>query len=291
MMNPMVSLRARLAAIPTNRLVLFLDFDGTLTPIVARPNQARLSRPVRETLWKLAGLLPVVVISGRAPEDLRRRVGLQEVCYVGHHGLSYLEAGGAVTWLTTPPHRTLVRQWLLALRNASEGIEGAFVEDKGVTVALHDRSVKPKYRARLRRRALRALAPWISRETVSLLRGKRVLEVRPSKAWNKGTAVSILLRRPWARHRLPVYFGDDQTDFDAFSVVHGRGLAIRIGGRRGAAGEDAWIPHPRKLHSILAWLAARPHVGRPEVSDGSGARHSDRNHRRTDCIVMIQPRD
>ena len=67
----MVSLRTRLAAIPMNRLILFLDFDGTLTPIVARPNLARLSRPVRETLRKLVGLLPVVVISGRAPRDLR----------------------------------------------------------------------------------------------------------------------------------------------------------------------------------------------------------------------------
>ena len=143
----MVSLRARLAAIPMSRLVLFLDFDGTLTPIVSSPNRARLSRPVRETLRKLVGLLPVVVISGRAPKDLRRRVGLQKVCYVGHHGLSCLEADGDVTWLTTPPHRTMVRRWVQALRIAAQGIEGAFVEDKGMTVALHDRLVKPKQRS------------------------------------------------------------------------------------------------------------------------------------------------
>ncbi len=261
----MSSLRARLAAIPMNRLILFLDFDGTLTPIVPHPNRARLSRSVRETLWKLVGLLPVVVISGRAPEDLRRRVGLQELCYVGHHGFSCLEAGGDVTWLTTPPQRALVRRWLQALRIAAEGIEGAFVEDKGVTVALHDRLVNPRYRVRLRRRALRSLAPWIAGGSVSLLRGKRVLEARSSKAWNKGTAVATLLRRPWARHRVPVYFGDDHTDFDAFSVVHGRGLAIRIGGRRGAAGEDAWIPHPKNLHSVLDWLAARQEGGETDL--------------------------
>jgi trehalose-phosphatase len=257
----MVSLRARLAAIPMNRLIVFLDFDGTLSPITSHPSRARLSRPVRDTLWKLVRLLPIVIISGRAPEDLRRRIGLQKVCYVGHHGLSCLEAGGDMTWLTTPPHRTLVRQWLHALRTAAEGVEGAFVEDKGVTVALHDRLVKPRYRIRLRRCALRSLAPWIGRGSVSLLRGKRVLEARSSKTWNKGTAVSMLLRRPWARHRVPVYVGDDRTDFDAFTVVHGRGLAIRIGGRRGVAGEDAWISHPRNLHSILDWLAARRQDG------------------------------
>lgn len=257
----MVSLRARLAAIPLSRLILFLDFDGTLTPIVPHPNLARLSRPMRETLRKLASLLPVVIISGRDPEDLRRRVGLQKVCYVGHHGLSCFEAGGDVTWLSTPPDRTLVRRWFQALRIAAEGIEGAFVEDKGVTVALHDRLVKPEQRSRLRRRARRVLAPWIARGSVSLLRGHRVLEARSSGAGNKGTAVSMLLRKPWALGRVPVYFGDDQTDFEAFSVMHGRGLAIRVGGRRGAAGEDAWIPHPKKLYVILNWLAQEMRVG------------------------------
>jgi trehalose-phosphatase len=265
----MVSLRAKLAAIPMKRLILFLDFDGTLTPIVSRPYRARLSQPVRETLRKLVGLLPVVVISGRAPKDLRRRVGLQEVCYVGHHGLSCLETGGDVTWMTTPPHRTLVRRWLQALRIAAEGIEGAFVEDKGVSVGLHDRLVKPKQCSRLRRRAWRVLAPWIARGSVSLLRGNRVLEARSPRARNKGTAVSMLLRRPWARHRVPVYFGDDRTDFDAFSVIHGRGLAIRIGGRRGAVGEDAWIPHPRNSTQFWTGWQQDNRVEKPTVSDGS----------------------
>ena len=259
----MASLRARLAAISMDRLIVFLDFDGTLTPIVPRPNRARLSRPVRKTLRKLVCQLPVVVISGRTLTDLRQRVGVPGVCYVGHHGLSCFETGKGVTWLTAPPHRSLVRRWLQALRIAAEGIDGAFVEDKGVTVALHDRLVKPKQRARLRRRARRVLAPWIAQGSVSLLQGRRVLEARSSRAGDKGTAVSTLLRRPWARHRVPVYFGDDHTDFDAFSVVHDRGLAIRIGGRRGAIGEDARLPHPHKLHSLLDWLAARQENDEP----------------------------
>ena len=71
----------------------------------------------------------------------------------------------------------------------------------------------------------------------------------------------MLLWKPLALRRVPIYFGDDQTDFEAFSVIHGRGLVIRIGGRRGAAGEDAWMPHPKKLHSMLGRLAARQQTG------------------------------
>jgi Trehalose-6-phosphatase len=95
-----------------------------------------------------------------------------------------------MTWLTTPPRRTLVRRWVQAMRIAAEGIEGAIVEDKGMTVALHDRLVSPKQRSRLRRRARRVLAPWVAQGSVSLLRGHRVLEARSSSAGNKGTAVS-----------------------------------------------------------------------------------------------------
>lgn len=131
-----------------NRLILFLDFDGTLPPIVPCPNWARLSRSVSEPLWKLIGLLPVVLINGRTPEDLRRRLGLRKVCCVGHHGLSCLEAEGGMRRLDAPPRRTLVRRWLQALQTAAAGIEGAFVEDdKGMIVALHDRLVNPKHRA------------------------------------------------------------------------------------------------------------------------------------------------
>jgi len=84
-----------------------------------------------------------------------------------------------------------------------------------------------------------------------------VLEARPAGAWNKGTAVAELLRRPWARRFVPVYFGDDRTDFDAFRVVRSHGLAVRVGGRRGLAGENAWVSDPSRLGSLLDWLSAR----------------------------------
>jgi trehalose 6-phosphate phosphatase len=81
-----------------------------------------------------------------------------------------------------------------------------------------------------------------------------VLEVRPAGSWHKGTAVAKLLRARWAAGRVPVYFGDDRTDFDAFRALRGRGISVRVGGRRGAAGEDAWLPDPSAVASCLRWL-------------------------------------
>ncbi len=256
-MTRRLSLRAQLAAIPPRRLILFLDYDGTLSPIVRHPEEARLKASVRRILSQLAHLVPVVIVSGRTLHDLRRRVGVPGIRYLAHHGLLYKEPGAAERWFGRRPTRREVQDWAGALRSATKGFTGAVIEDKGVTVALHDRLVRPADRPGLRRRALRALSPWRTRGHVVLLRGKRVLEVRLAGSWNKGTAVARLRKEKWARGRAPVYFGDDRTDFDAFRAVRGRGLSVRVGGRRRVAGEDAWVPAPSKLESLLHWLAAQ----------------------------------
>jgi trehalose 6-phosphate phosphatase len=260
------SLRARLKAIPPRRLILFLDYDGTLTPIVRRPAEARLKTPVKQALSRLARCVPVVIVSGRTLSDLRRRVGVAGIRYVAHHGLVYKEPGSAVQWLGQRISRREVREWVKALRSVAQGVPGALVEDKGLGVALHDRLVRPSDRARLRRQALLALAPWVVSQKAVLLHGKRVLEVRPAGAWNKGTAVATLLQRPWAVGRVPVYFGDDRTDVDAFRVLRGRGITVGIGGRRGIAGAETWVSGPKAVESFLRWLGTRQKLGAPPRS-------------------------
>lgn len=252
------SLRARLAAIPPTRLVLFLDFDGTVAPIVSRPQQARLTAAVQKALRRLVRSVPVVIVSGRALDDLRQRVRVPGLHFIAHHGLLYQGPRTAVRWVGPRTPGRLVARWARALRSSAEGISGALVEDKGLTVAFHDRLVRPKQRPLLRRRALRALAPWLKGRTIALVRGKRVLEVRAAGPWNKGTAVAAVLHETWAKGRVPLYVGDDRTDFEAFPAVKKkRGLAIRVGGRRGVAGEEAWVSGPQAVEALLRWLVAR----------------------------------
>lgn len=249
-----LSLRARLAGIPLHRLLLFLDYDGTLTPIVPFPDEARLPARVRALLHALAQSLPVVIVSGRELSDLRRMVGLAAVRYVGSHGLFYQEPGASAQCLGQPAARDEVREWLRAWTTAADGIRGALVEDKEWSVALHDRLVSPNDRRRLRRRALHAFAAVASSGNAALVRGKHVLEIRPAGIWNKGTAIAHLLQERWAAGRTPVYIGDDRTDFDAFVALRGLGLAVRVGGSRRLAGEDAWVSGPAAVESFLRWL-------------------------------------
>jgi trehalose 6-phosphate phosphatase len=248
-------LRTRLAAIPPRRLLIFLDYDGTLTPIVRRPRDARLQPAVKRTLSRLVRSVPVTIVSGRALSDLKTRVGVPSLRYVAQHGFVYQEPGGARQWLGPRVPRAHVQSWRGALQAAADGIPGALVEDKGTSVALHHRQVRSADRPRLRRRALRALAPWLAKGKARLTRGKCVLEVGPAGSCNKGAAVAALLRRPWARNRVPIYIGDDRTDFDAFRVVRNRGLAIRVGGRRGIAGENSWTPDAGAVAVLLRRLA------------------------------------
>lgn len=236
------SVQARLASIGLSRLVLFLDFDGTVVPIGARPDAVRLREVMAQALDRLGHRLPIAVVSGRPVNDLRRVMGLTHIHYVGLHGFSYAAPGKPPSWLAPRPPRRVVRRWKEALEAVAGKVRGAWVEDKGIGVALHDRQVMTQDRRRLRRQAVNALQDWLREKKIRLLRGKRIIEALPPINCNKGTAVMRLLQQPWARSRVPVYFGDDITDLPALQHVARSGLAIQVG----------YIPHAPKRCLRLA---------------------------------------
>ena len=251
------SVRARLASIGLARLVLFLDFDGTLVPIAARPEHVTLNATVRRRLDRLARLIPVIVVSGRSVGDLRRIIGLRRLHYIGLHGFSYAKPGRSTSWLAARPPRQMVRRWKQALNNVAGLVDGAWVEDKGISVALHDRQVKARARPRLRRCAIEALGGWLSGKQIRLLRGKQVLEVLPAIDCDKGTAVSRLLQEPWARCRVPVYLGDDVTDLPALALAGRSGAAIQVGSIPGAPKRYFRLANSKAVEALLNDLAHR----------------------------------
>jgi trehalose 6-phosphate phosphatase len=227
---------ARLSEDPARAAVL-LDVDGTLAPIVARPELAAVPE---ETRAEVRGLVEryalVACVSGRSGEDARRLVGVEGVIYVGVHGLEL--AAEAERWRETlRPFARLAWPWL---------------EDKGLTVALHWREAENE------RAALESVAEQAEAVGLEARLGRKVLELRPPVEADKGTAVRALLEERGLRRAL--YAGDDTTDLDAFRGLDGLEVAVRIAvasaeappGLREAA--DLTVSSPAQLLELLRRL-------------------------------------
>ncbi len=199
---------ARLAKDPL-RAALLLDVDGTLAPIVPRPEDARVPEETQAELRRLhARYALVACISGRSGEDAQRVVGLPELVYVGNHGLE-LDAAA--------------EEWHDRLQSFLRSVQWPDIENKGVSVALHYRNAEDESGAR---DALEAIADDARRSGFVARFGRKVLEVLPPLDASKGTAVERLLEERGLRRAL--YAGDDTTDLDAFGALDELEVGVRV---------------------------------------------------------------
>jgi len=239
-------------------LVFFLDYDGTLSPIVADPATAWMPTQTRAVVAELARRYPVAVVSGRDLPVLKGFVQLGSVFYAGSHGFD-IEGPGGRTY-QHEEGRALLPELDAAeaeLEEALSRIEGALLERKRFSVAVHWRNVPPERTA-----AVEAAVDAVIRRHPRLRKGggKRVFELQPDIDWHKGRAVQWLLRALSMEREdvLPVYVGDDLTDEDAFLALHGRGLSLVVQGeveRETAA--DYALRDPQEVRRFLELLLAR----------------------------------
>ena len=212
------------------KLIVFLDYDGTLTPIVERPEDAVLSERMRETLKNLADICTVGILSGRGLEDVQKLVDLDSLIYGGSHGFE----------ISSRRHQNLQHEkgmeFIPILDDAQKDldktldpIEGAHVERKKYSLAVHFRQVPEKDIAAVENKVDEVAAKY---EKLHKSRGKKVFDIKPAANWHKGKALLWLINklemdRPDV---IPVYIGDDTTDEDAFRELNrigGLGIIVR----------------------------------------------------------------
>lgn len=246
------------------RVAVFLDYDGTLTPIVARPEHAHLPEQTRRALAELAAQLTVGIISGRDLDDVRAMVDLDGLWYAGSHGFDVLSPDG---------DRTQFDEGIAALpdldaaeaelRSVVPEVPGAWVERKRFAIAVHHRASDPADVPRLDE-----LVEGVARTAPQLRRtgGKAIFELRPNVEWDKGRALDWVLaavvaavpgpEEAPAPSVLPVYVGDDETDEDAFVAIRDSGVGIVVGSEERDTAAHLRIADPAQTRDLLDRLRA-----------------------------------
>jgi alpha,alpha-trehalose-phosphate synthase [UDP-forming]/trehalose-phosphatase len=205
---------------------LFLDYDGTLTPIVSSPEKAVLSEAMRARLHRLKDKVSLAVISGRSLQDIREKVGVDDLLYAGNHGAEIRDGLKVYDLPEWKFDRSMLEEYLGRLREATTYIPGVFIEDKTITASIHFRQVPIPYLGKLFNLIFKLAKEYD--HFFALRSGKKVFEIRPLQAPDKGAAVSLILEK-LGQGKLPIYIGDDVTDEDAFQALKDKGLSISIG--------------------------------------------------------------
>lgn len=223
------SLEAFKGRLQRQRAVVFLDYDGTLTPIVSQPEDALLSKEMRQALVELAAVCAVAVVSGRDLADVEPMVGLDGLVYAGSHGFDIKGPDGLrMEYQGGIDHLPELERAERELQARIGTVPGARVERKRFAIANHYRNVADKDVAVVET-AVREVSGKHPRLRMS--GGKKVYELRPDIDWDKGRAVLWLLEALDLDRKdvVTFYIGDDVTDEDAFRVLGDWGIGIIVG--------------------------------------------------------------
>jgi len=208
----------------SRHIALFLDYDGTLTPIVGTPDKAHLSSEMRKLLERLSSLpwVELYVISGRALPEIKELVGIDGITYVGNHGL---EMDGHELPYDVRRTQKAIGEILERLKE-EVSTRGLTIEEKGPTASVHYRMVEESKVGKIKNTLAEIASSYVDEGLVKITEGKKVFELRPDVDWNKGEAVEYLLEG--LEGALPFYVGDDTTDADAFRVLRTGGITVMV---------------------------------------------------------------
>lgn len=241
-------------------LVFFVDYDGTLAPIVETPDKALMTQDMREVLIGLSKFprCHLTIISGRKLADLKNMIDIQNITYVGNHGF---EVEGPINLnfeslvsIQYEEDLALIKNILMVELSA---IQGVWIEDKGIILTAHFRLATGKVELLAKKIFMDVCQNYLDIQRVSIMEGKKVLEVRPPIKWDKGEAALWILSK-WQQQLgkdqiTTMYMGDDFTDEYAFKALNKVGITIKVG-EKNHSSADYYLKDQEEVTELLREL-------------------------------------
>ena len=255
------------------RLFLLLsDYDGTLAPIVDRPELARLPQETKDALVKLTSRPPpeparpsepkliIGIISARSLEDVSARTDIDGLIYAGNHGLEIRGPGLDFVHPEALKIKDIMDQAYRQLKEQLAVHTGAFAEHKGLSLTVHYRLVGDDGVEAVKDTVEKATPPFLERGQLIISPGKMALEIRPNISWHKGSAISTIqaalingpAKKSASGDELVMYFGDDLPDEAAFATAQeSGGMGIFVGSATQSTCAQYRLDSPREVGHII----------------------------------------
>lgn len=215
------------AILTEKKLVLFLNYDGTLTPIVDKPHEARVEADMKNIIRELSQRYLVVIMTGRDPQEVKKELNIDSVIYAGNHGFDILGQRFSMVQTKGLRMKPIVRAISEKLQSEMKDIKGLTFEEKKFNVAIHYRHADEEKYEHVKKLIESVVSEY---KSLRLMGGQKVFEILPNVDWGKGSAIRWILKTnkiAWSKASV-FYIGDDLTDEFAFRTIRTRGTAILV---------------------------------------------------------------
>ena len=236
------------------KITIFLDYDGTLTPIVSDPDAAELPDDNRKIITGLSNITPVAIISGRDLKDLKSKIKIDTVIYAGSHGFDITGPKGLQMVHESEKEVTpALDEAEKHLKEQLQNIQGVKIERKKFAIAVHYRNVEKENIQEIKDVVQKEAD---RQEILKIGSGKKIRELKPNIDWNKGYALDWLTEKlGWDKKKyLRIYLGDDITDEDGFEVIKKDGIGILVGTHGEKTSASLALRNTKEVTSFLQHL-------------------------------------